>query len=100
MASFDLAVLLRSTWRDVAMLDAGGLHRQREVQRKFCAVVALKLPDWKRHRVAELAKEHETGPLIKVSVKSKHPKSCAVVERRVLKIPLSIDPDEFDVDLD
>jgi hypothetical protein len=78
------------------MPNAGGFHRQGEVEGKLRAVVTPELPDWERHHLAQFAEERKTASLIQVSMEAKHAESGAVVERGVLKIPLSIDPYKFE----
>src|SRR5882724_11238271 len=68
MAALDFAVLLGASRRDVAMANAGGLHREGEGERPFCPVVRLHLSNRKRQGGAELPQKRQTRSMIELSI--------------------------------
>jgi hypothetical protein len=84
---------------DVAMPDACRLHRQRELQGELGPVIALQLPDRKRHRGPELLEERQARSMIQMTIKPQDAKTRAVVQCRVLKAALAVHANELHIDL-
>src|SRR5579864_4381540 len=100
MTPFDLAVLLRPPWGDIPVPDTSLLHRERKLQRKFAAVVTLKLPNRKGHGLSYLAEERQTAAVVQIAIQPENSEAGAVIQGGVLEEPLPVDPYELHIDLD
>src|SRR5262249_12178815 len=100
VTAFDLPVLLRPSWPDVAMFNPERLDREHKGKRELASVVTLQLPDPEGERPAELGQEREAGALVQPAIQPQDPEARAVVERGVLKGPTPGDLYELHVDLD